>query len=348
MEKRVLALTDYKGHFGSKSNSKYYRSGMDLTLLKSYFEKYGYELEFLNFKDIDFKKNDWGNKHIVYTSQEDSNYEYKKYIEDVISGLSLIGANVIPSIELLKSNNNKVFMEFVRDIFDINGNGKIVSKGYGTFEDFVIDLNDMNITEGVLKKSYGATSSGVYLFRSKEEALKIAKRISKSTVDLNYYKDIVRPSLHKGYVKESKHRRKFIYQNFIPGLQNDWKILVFGEKFFIEYRGVRKNDFRASGSQKFKFDDEIYEKIPKGIFTVAESVKNKLKAPHFSIDIGYINNQFFIFEFQALYFSSYAQNHSKTYFVKEGQDFVRKEGSFELEELYAQSTIMHIEKRLYQ
>ena len=49
---------------------------------------------------------------------------------------------------------------------------------------------------------------------------------------------------HKAYIRDSKYRKKFIVQNFIEDLSNDWKILVFGKKYYILCRETRKNDFR--------------------------------------------------------------------------------------------------------
>jgi len=50
------------------------------------------------------------------------------------------------------------------------------------------------------------------------------------------------------------HRSKFIVQEFIPDLSNDWKVLVFWDKYYVLRRKNRPNDFRASGSGLFSFD----------------------------------------------------------------------------------------------
>ena len=106
---------DYKNQFGSKYTATPYRSGMDKDKLNNYFSNYGYDVEFMQLSAVNFP-NDWKDKYVLYTSQEDKDYLYKSYIEDIVYGLELAGARVIPSYKFLKANNNKVFMEILRDL----------------------------------------------------------------------------------------------------------------------------------------------------------------------------------------------------------------------------------------
>lgn len=341
-EKEIYALIDYKGHFGSKTDSKFYRSGMDINLLIKHFKGRSYNLKVLKFNDVDFRNCDWKNKYVIYTSQEDPGYYYKNYIEDVIYSLELSGAFVIPKFKFLRANNNKIFMELLREIEGSSDMKKIHSYHFGSYEDF--QNSNFQIERSlVFKSAEGAKSRGVFLVSSKKEALAIAKKVSKTPIFKDDLKDFIRPNIHKGYIKNSSHRKKFIVQNFIEGLKNDWKILIFGDKYFIEYRGARDNDFRASGSGKFLFDTDIQDLIPTGIFEFAEAIRNLFDTPHLSLDIGYINNEFYLFEYQALYFSSYASLMAKTYFVKKDGQFIRVEGELELEQLYANSVVDYIQ-----
>jgi glutathione synthase/RimK-type ligase-like ATP-grasp enzyme len=345
-KKKIFALIDYKGYFGSKVNSVCYRSGMDLELLSKYFRESGYELEIIMYGDVDLRNTDWSGRIVIYTSQEDPDYSYKGYIEDIIYALELSGAIVIPSYRFLRADNNKVFMELLRDIADLNSIKTITSHHFGCYEEFMRKSNEIANDKIVIKKPSGAKSHGVYLSETRDSAIKIVKRISKSPLTWEDLKDRIRPFRHKGYKRNSYNRNKFLVQNFVPGLKNDWKILVFGNKFFIEYRGTRDNDFRASGSQKFLFDDSIFENIPEGIFKLAEQVRNTFNVPHFSLDIGYIEGVYYLFEFQALYFSSYAQWKSDTYFTKQNNEFIRLRDKSDLEQLYAESIVDFLEGRM--
>ena len=132
----IYLLTDYQGRFGSKHNDFPYRSGMDKSLLKKYFADNGFETHFINISDIDFRKNDLKNQFVLYTSSEDVGYHYKDYIEDIVYGLELQGAKVIPEYKYLRANNNKVFMEILRDSCDLNIIKSLKSHSFGTAEDF--------------------------------------------------------------------------------------------------------------------------------------------------------------------------------------------------------------------
>ena len=95
----IIALVDYKGHFGSKHNAVPYRSGMDKNLLEKYFAQFGFEIIFKNFSDVDFKNENYKGQYILYTSSEDKGYNYKNYIEDIIWGLKEQEAILIPEVE---------------------------------------------------------------------------------------------------------------------------------------------------------------------------------------------------------------------------------------------------------
>ena len=109
--KKIYLLTDYKGHFGSKHDAIPYRSGTDKNLLQKYFSEYGFKTVFLGFSEVDFRKMDFKNKYVLYTSSEDVGCHYKSYIEDIVYGLHLQGAQLIPGYKWLQAHNNKVFME---------------------------------------------------------------------------------------------------------------------------------------------------------------------------------------------------------------------------------------------
>lgn len=333
----IIALVDYKSQFGSKVSSRFYRSGMDLDKLSQCFEKHSIKLRYMRFCEVDLKDSCWKGQPVIYTSQEDPGYHYKDYIEDVVLALELAGALVLPTHKFLRANNNKVFMEMLRDLSRTPDLQTISSRHFGTWDEFEACNADARYPL-VIKTAQGATSKGVYKAETALAAEKVIKKISRLPLCREEIKDRLRPIRHKGYMLNTPYRRKFVTQNYVSGMQNDWKILVFGNKFFIEYRGVRDNDFRASGSHKFLFDDDLAGKIPPGIFAYAEQVRDLFGMPHWSIDIGYVDGRFYLIEFQALYFSSYAMEHSHTYFIKENGNYVRKNGEFTLEQLYAEST----------
>jgi len=337
---RIFILTDYKGYFGSKWDSEPYRSGFDKDLLKKYFAKNGVNAIFLNFSDIN-NPQELENKYVLYTSSEIIGYKYKSYIEDIIYSLELSGAILLPEYKFLRANNNKVFMSLLEK--QLLKDQKILkSKSFGTYDDFIKQID--NITyPSVIKKSEGYMSMGVFLAKNKSQAIKICKKIS---ITRNFYQDIwdkLRLLKHKNYKKNTLYRKKFIIQEFVPNLKNDWKILIYGDKYFVLTRHVRINDFRASGSGK---DYLAGSKaiIPDGLLDFAKNVFESLKVPNLSIDVVYNGNDFYLLEFQALYFGTATYSLSDVYFKKDIEKWKQIPNVNPIEEIYVESIIQHIKK----
>lgn len=335
--RRIFILTDYKGYFGSKFTAKPYNSGMDKKLLEKYFSDYGFQVKYIAFSDLNFREMDFKDQYVLYTSSEDIGYHYKDYIEDVVLALDLQGAKIIPQYKYLRANNNKVFMEILRDFFDGREGGYIKTHHFGTIEELKNRIDEFQYPV-VIKSPTGAMSSGVFLADNINQLTKIAKKVSRTK---NYYRelwDLGRSIKHKGYKKESKHRKKFIVQNFVSELNNDWKILIYGDKYYILYRGVRKNDFRASGSGKFYFN----KKLPNGILDYAEHIFRYFNVPNLSIDVGYHNGEFFLIEFQMIYFGTTTIEKSPFYYKKENSKWTLHNKMSELEKTYVDSIVKYI------
>lgn len=129
-------------------------------------------------------------------------------------------------------------------------------------------------------------------------------------------------------------------QNLIEGLKNDWKVLVFGNKYYVLFRKVRDNDFRASGSGKF----EYREKIPEGFLDYCEKIYNYFDVPYSSFDIGYNGKEFFLFEFQMIYFGTYTLEFSPFYYIRENGNWNIKYETSVIEKEYAISVNTYLNK----
>ena len=335
--KHIAILTDYKGVFESKYIAKPYRSGMDRKLLRKSFNEKGFDISFISFCEIDFRNPDLNKEIFLYTSSEDYDYLYKSYIEDIIYGLELAGARVVPDYKFLKANNNKVFMEILRDSLDINEIKEIRSSHFGVIED--IHYNKVHLESNTVTKSaFGSKSRGVILNRNESEIFKNARKISSSPHIFTDSWDFIRWIRHKGYIRESRHRKKFIIQNYIQGLQNDWKVLIYGPKYYVLRRENRKNDFRASGSGKLSYQ----EQLPAGLLDFAKGIFSRMNVPNLSLDIGFDGKTYFLFEFQAVYFGTYTIDFSPFYFIKEipGWKTVKEPSVLEME--YARSIAAYL------
>lgn len=90
---------------------------------------------------------------------------------------------------------------------------------------------------GYLKERYKKYKSG------KDSLLGVAKGIGRQIIPTEFAK---MQSRERGYV---------YFQEFVPNNMHDTRVVVVAEKAVAERRMVRENDFRASGSGIFSFND---------------------------------------------------------------------------------------------
>lgn len=331
--KEIVLLVDYKGVFGSKQKTKIYRGGMDIERLISLFQESGYPITVLPFSKLKTETLDKDNILFIYTSSEDNHSLYKSYIEDVVYNLENAGFSILPSFSCLKAHNNKVAMELMRNNSGLKTIQTIRSMVFGTLDELYQVVDEITFPV-VIKSAYGAMSKGVAKAENAVELIRKAKKISRSTDLFHNIKEVLRKIKYRSnYQKESFFRKKFVVQNMIEGLSNDWKVLVFGTKCFVLYRGNRKNDFRASGSGNFVFRRDL----PEGMLDYSYAVKTHFNVPHISLDIGYDGHFFHLIEFQFIYFGTTTVEKAPFYYEKSDSNWIVKEGTLCLEEVFVQS-----------
>jgi len=333
---KIIILTDYLNYFYSSATRKI--STMDCQKISDLLRSAGFDVSIMNFCEIDFRKDDYSGTYILYTSQEDRDLKYKDFIEDILLGLKEKGAILIPEFKYFRSHHNKVFMEIVREISQLEEIKNIRSRFFGTFEEFEKFGKNISLP-AVIKPASGAVSEGVSLINERNYK-KIAKSVSFS-FNLEYFiKNTVKKIINHHRLPKSLHRNKFITQNFVNGLSGDFKVLVYGEKYYVLERKNRKNDFRASGSGKLEFPLEV----KKELLDFAERVYSKFYLPFISLDIAEKNGEFFLIEFQALMFGNYTLEKSEHYFAKEDGVWSKKQEGSVLEEEFCRSVVLYIGK----
>lgn len=331
---KIFLITDYKKNFGSKRDDIPYRSGMDKVLLAKLFQENNLDAVFLTFAEINTLNIDWNNIPVLYTCTEDIGYKYKSFIDDVVLGLELKGANLLPPYKFLHATNNKVFMEILRTTIPKELSGNVNSFVFGSYEEFINMLPPIEYP-AIIKEPAGAKSQGVYLARNIGQAKRIVKKISATPNLKEDIKDWLRAKKHKGYIKESRYRNKFVIQNFVQGLEYDYKVLIYGKKYYVLKRNNRPKDFRASGSGLFEFTKDI----PFEILNYAEKLFNFFNVPNLSLDIAFRNNQCYLLEFQAVFFGSTTLVKSPFYLVKENTEWKIFQGKSILEEEFVNSVV---------
>lgn len=340
MDKIIYIVTDYKNNFGSKFTASPYRSGFDKDLLKKLFEEEGYHIDFLApsvLSNSDLRA--FNNKIVLYTSQEDDELFYKSFLEDLIYSMELSGAIVIPSFALFHAHENKVFFEMIRKSSGIPPLNNFLTYWFGTYDEFKFACDKLSFPI-VIKTYFGSMSRGVFLANNKSEAQKLVKKITRTNNLYLKIWDTIRFYKHKGYVRESWNRKKFILQEYIPGLTNDYKVLIYGSKYYVLERENKKGDFRASGQGNLSFIKEL----PAGLLDFSEKCFVVFASPQASFDIGFNGKDFFLFEAQFVYFGTYTIEYSEFYFKKENNNWVRIDEKSILEKEYAKSIVEFIEK----
>ena len=341
----IICLTDYKNHFGSKWSASPYRSGLDKNGLTSDFKKYGYQLKFISMNEVDFTKPQWKGANVLYASSEEYGLYYKDFIEDVVMGLQEVGANLLPHSLFLRANNNKDFMEILRQIKLPAKLRTIKAQVFGTYNELDAALNEGLVPlPCVIKKSAGAMSRGVYLAKDEKDLRKKAKQISYTGTLKIKLKEFLRTIKHKGYLAESCFQNKFIVQPFIKGLVNDWKILIYGEKYFILKRNIKKNDFRASGSG-LSYTSGSNSDFPPILLNFVREFFLTLDVPNLSVDIAYDGSKPYVFEFQALHFGTSTHYKSKDYYEYSKGSWIFKPNDISQEEVYVYSIFEYLKRK---
>lgn len=339
MKYKIICLTDYKGFFGSKWMDKPYRSGMDKELLKKYFAENDIDLTFQKINEVNLDSPEVKDSIFIYTSSEDIGYHYKSFIEDIVLGLQEAGAKVIPEFKFLRATNNKVFMEAIRKSH-LNNIRNLKSSFYGSLEE--VDFSKITFPI-VFKSSGGSMSQGVDLAKTQKELSRIIKKRCRSKDLRNDIRDVLRSFKRDGYIRESLYRNKFILQEYLPNLSYDFKILIFGDMYYIFRRLVRKDDFRASGSGFKKYIYGSNVQYPSGIFDFAYNIFEQLKVPHLSLDIAYDGSNFYLIEFQTLYFGTVGHHESDGYYYRSEGNWLFDKKWFDLEKVYADSIFKYIQ-----
>lgn len=154
----------------------------------------------------------------------------------------------------------------------------------------------------VWKLKGGAGAVNVKLVRSKKDAIKLINiafgkgfsqfdrlgnlkerykkyKSGKDTL-LGVAKGVGRLIIPTEFAKLQSRERGYVYfQEFVPNNMHDTRVVVVAEKAAAERRKVRENDFRASGSGKFSFNDINIDAVK-----IALDVSKRLKLQSAAFD----------------------------------------------------------------
>jgi len=344
---KVIILTDKNGFFGQTRKPWV---SIDTSQFIDEFRKAGFGIKNYTFDEILNNDIKIENSVVIYTFSQ--KFYNRSYINDVIYALSQSNT-VIPSYEMLKCHENKGFQEIVKKELGIDS-----LKSFYFSDPAFIDHDKVNYPV-VLKSVSGSNGKQVWLANNRNELESLIKKYFikiklSDRIDLLRRKYFRKKKFYKEYPDYSNKTdleqyseyittcRPFILQEFIEGLEYDYRVLVLNDKYYVTKRHVKTGDFRASGAKKFDFDFTPGD----GLMKFAENIHTKLGAPLSSLDICEKNGKYFLIEFQALHFGINVFVKSNRYFIKENDSWIKKVRNNNFETELAEAFINYITEKL--
>lgn len=279
---------------------------LNVEKLQNYIEQQGYQVTKYSFHELINRKERLKDSIIFYTFSQKNNR--REYIKDLVHCLNNGSNFLIPSYDLLLCHENKGYQELYKQKINLT---MLPSFYFSSVKEISSYQFKFPI---VLKTTDGSNGKGVFLARTKEELIQIIRKLERQSfltkIDLirrryfrrkkSYkeypdYNNVTDYYQYKDYILKEKN---FILQEFVPNLQFDYRVLVIYDKYYVIKRRNRENDFRASGAKRF---DSSYQATP-DLLHFARSVYQNFDTPFLSMDICQYENQYYLFEFQALHF----------------------------------------------
>lgn len=321
---KVYIATLPNGFFGSAGHSW---KSLDVNRLSTLLD---YPTEIITINDlmnISFAADDT----VIYTSDDEENI--RLYLRDVMYFVDK-KCRILPNYNMLLGQENKGFQELFRS-----------ELGFGNLRgSYFFDIDDSKLPlPKVLKTVSGAGSSGVFLAKDKSDILHIKNKF----FDVSHKRKIIklqrRLKLKKKEFSIYNYRHKgfnlFVEQEFVPNLSNDFKVLIFGNRYYGLKRLIRKDDFRASGSGLFE-----YVKPPVEVLNFAKSAFDKLNNPYASLDIAQSSDNCYLIEFQGTNFGPLALLNSPNRSVYSDNGWIEEKNNKDLEENFAYALNVFLNK----
>ena len=304
--------------------------------IRNYFTEHNFIVKIYTYQD--FIQNYAQIRDIIpgsYFFYASSQYpDYYSAIEDVLLLIKESGGILIPDFIHFKAHENKYFQELIKAKLGIKCPASFLisslEEGLEKIKSFTFPI--------VAKLPSGFGSSNVTLIKNSKETEMFLEKNLISVVKKR--KNIFK---YRKQLKEMENKHplkigKIIFQEFISGIENDWKILVFGNRIFYLKRYFKENDFRASGSGMFDNSVPPSENILK----FAAEVKRLLKTPWVSLDIIEKENNIYLIEYQCVHFGLYTVMKSSSHFELSEDNFRQINGQVDDDMLFAEELFSYI------
>lgn len=344
---RLILLTDVDGNFHLSMPDLVKYASMDTAKLVSLFTEYGLSVQLMKFHELRIAR-DLAGTFVLYQSSEKRGPFYKNYIEDIVYALELMGAIPVPRFACLKAHHNKVFMELLRGVYGGPAFLSLDSRGFGCAEE--AEAGMPGHFPVVIKASAGAGSEGVYLARDEDEYRRYTREVGRVALGPDWIR-VARSGIKAGLrqvlarvlpryrIRDPEVSASMVVQQFVAGLEGDYKVLYFGGRYYLLYRRNRENDFRASGGGRLS---EVPEAARMGLLAFARTCVTAIDSPVIGLDVGFDGENYHLFEFQMVHLGPYTLQAARCWYEYADGAWVRHDGVSDLEKEFARSIVEHI------
>ncbi|ENN6197673.1 hypothetical protein AB9W56_004094 [Vibrio vulnificus] len=310
-------------------------SSLNLKVIKGRLEDNGYDVSIITFRQLQKSIGLIKNAVIIYTSSQRD--EHKRYIEDIVFYYNEHNI-LIPSFESLKAHDNKGFQMMLNSKYSL---GLIDCNYFPSFSEVENTEQDFPC---VYKPANGASSMGVEIVKNVSEVKRLASKefsLNKENIKKYIKKYILRSRYNEEWERyKSSYPNRFVLQKLLPGLDGDYKVLIFGDKFYVIKRFTKDGDFRASGSgihSRNIEQDDLNLVLGKAL-----DVKRKYKSHIYSLDICIYNGEAFLIEFQFTHVGPLTLIESDFYYIREGNGWKKVVEKSNLEHEFCNSVESYI------
>lgn len=345
MPKRIHLLLGDKDFYGQARKPWV---SMQTELLCSELTRLGYDVRKSRYHNYCNSLYDLNNEIVLYSFSQISNI--RSYIKDLMWHLHQRGNILLPSFQLLQCHENKGYQEILKKELGIDQPRGWYLSNLNALDDYALSF------PLVLKTIEGSNARGVFLVNSKDEIRKIVAGLTGTNspwerldllrrryfrrskkfpgwdgfdplTDLQQYSDYIKPQM------------RFVLQEFVPGLDSDYRVIVFWDRYYVSRRLTHKGDWRASGTKLFTFSREV----PEPLLDHAATLHRMLPSPLLGMDLGWHQGKPYLFEFQASHMGMSTVTRNTGYFVQNEQGWGYEDRRLSLEEELARAIDLYLQ-----
>lgn len=336
-------LTGYKGFYGQ---SRKPWVSIDTLKLVRHLEAGGLKVTQADWHDLATGSYHPQGATILYSFSQIAHI--RGWLKDQLTVLA--GSNrLIPSLPLLLCHENKGFSWLHQQSLSIT---EPQAWYLCSPQDIPADLP----YPIVLKTISGTNAKGVFLCKDRAELLNKVSSLAPGLSPMVKLDHFRRSHLRKGrsyegypgfepkrdaddWLEYMRPGAAFLLQQYIPGLDCDYRVIATGSRYYVMRRLTREGDFRASGTKRFDFTSQA----PDGLLDFAADIASRFDTPFLSMDIGHKQGRNWLFEFQASHFGTAAIVRSRGYYQRQEGSWQYREARSELEQSLAAGLLEYLE-----